>query len=33
MSNSNPAAGIDTKIKYGFLGEVVLFGVLYVIFI
>ena len=28
----NSAADIDTKIKYGFLGEVVLFGVLYVIF-
>lgn len=28
----NPAADLDTKIKYGFLGEVVLFGVLYVIF-
>jgi hypothetical protein len=28
----NPDADADAKIKYGFLGEVVLFGVLYVIF-
>ena len=28
----NPDSDLDTKVKYGFLGEVILFGVLYVLF-